>query len=184
MGLISLVLPGKPHIYVYIYTHTHIHACMLSHVRLCNPIDCSSPGSPVHGILQVRILEWVVVSYSRGSFWPRNRTHVSWLQANSLPRSSWRSPYSYPYIYVCVCVLIVFTYSKVSVLRILGDKLQQSNRLLQSRDCLLSKEDRAACLHGPHQTHSANLYHLPGSIDPKFAHYWSTWSCPVETLLC
>ena len=34
---------------------------------LCNPIDYSTPGSSVHGILQARILEWVTISYSRGS---------------------------------------------------------------------------------------------------------------------
>ena len=43
---------------------------------LCDPVDCSSPGSSVHGILQARILEWVVVSFSRGSSWPRDRTQV------------------------------------------------------------------------------------------------------------
>ena len=43
----------------------------------CNPIDCSLPGSFVRGILQARILEWVAISFSRGSFWPRNWTQVS-----------------------------------------------------------------------------------------------------------
>ena len=38
----------------------------------CNPMDCSPPGSSVHGILQARILEWVAVPSSRGSSWPRN----------------------------------------------------------------------------------------------------------------
>ena len=41
---------------------------------LCNPMDCSLPGSSVHGILQARILEWVAVSSSRGSSQPRDRT--------------------------------------------------------------------------------------------------------------
>ena len=36
-----------------------------SFLTLCNPIECNSPGSPVHGILQARILEWVVISSSR-----------------------------------------------------------------------------------------------------------------------
>ena len=40
-------------------------------------MDCSQPGSSVHGIFQIRILEWVVISYSRGSSWPRDWTHVS-----------------------------------------------------------------------------------------------------------
>ena len=37
---------------------------------LCNPVDCSLPGSSVHGILQARILEWIAVSFSRGSSLP------------------------------------------------------------------------------------------------------------------
>ena len=44
---------------------------------LCDSVDCSPPGSSVHGILQARILEWVAISYSRGSSWPRNQTWVS-----------------------------------------------------------------------------------------------------------
>ena len=43
----------------------------------CDPMDCSLPGSTVHGIFQARILEWVAISYSRGSFGPKDRTHVS-----------------------------------------------------------------------------------------------------------
>ena len=37
----------------------------------CNPMDCSPPGSSVHGILQARLLEWVAISFSRRSSWPR-----------------------------------------------------------------------------------------------------------------
>ena len=44
---------------------------------LCNPGDCSPPGSSVHGILQARILEWVAISFSRVSSRPRDRTQVS-----------------------------------------------------------------------------------------------------------
>ena len=40
-------------------------------------MDCSLPGSSVHGILQARILEWVAISFSRGSSWPRDQTQVS-----------------------------------------------------------------------------------------------------------
>ena len=43
----------------------------------CVPVDCSPPGSSVHGILQARILEWVAISFSRGSSQPRDRTWVS-----------------------------------------------------------------------------------------------------------
>ena len=40
-------------------------------------MDCSLPGSTLHGILQARVLEWVAISFSRGSSQPRDRTRVS-----------------------------------------------------------------------------------------------------------
>ena len=45
-------------------------------LTLCNPMDCSLPGSSVHGIFQARILEWVAISSSRGSSQPRDQTQV------------------------------------------------------------------------------------------------------------
>ena len=42
----------------------------------CDPVDCSLPGSSVHGISQARILEWVASSFSWVSFWPRDWIHV------------------------------------------------------------------------------------------------------------
>ena len=51
---------------------------LLSHVWLfVDPMDCSLPGSSVHGILQARIPEWIAIPFSRGSSWPRNQTRVS-----------------------------------------------------------------------------------------------------------
>ena len=44
---------------------------------LCDTMDCSLPGSSVHGILQARVLEWVAISFSRGSSQPRDQTRVS-----------------------------------------------------------------------------------------------------------
>ena len=44
---------------------------------LCEPMDCSLPGFSIHGILQAGILEWVTISFSRGSSQPRDRTRVS-----------------------------------------------------------------------------------------------------------
>ena len=44
---------------------------------LCNPMDCSLPRSSVHGIFKARVLEWVAISSSRGSSWPRDRSWVS-----------------------------------------------------------------------------------------------------------
>ena len=57
---------------------------------LCNPMDCSSPGFSVHGILQARIQEWVAISFSKESSWPRDWIRVSCsspLQRDFLPLS-------------------------------------------------------------------------------------------------
>ena len=44
---------------------------------LCDPVDGNLLGFSVHGILQARILEWIAISFSRGSSQPRDRTQVS-----------------------------------------------------------------------------------------------------------
>ena len=62
----------------------------------CDPMVCSLPGSSVHGILQARILEWVAISFSRGSSWPRNQTHISCIG-------------------VCVCVCVWKSLSSVQL---------------------------------------------------------------------
>ena len=54
-----------------------LHGVAQSCPTLCNPMDCSLPGSSVHGILQARVLEWLAVSFSRRSSQPRDRTRVS-----------------------------------------------------------------------------------------------------------
>ena len=51
----------------------------LSRVRLCSSMDCSLPGSSVHGISQARILGWVAIPFSRGSSRPRDQIRVSWI---------------------------------------------------------------------------------------------------------
>ena len=56
------------------YVHTQsLQSCS----TLCDPMDCSSPGSFVHGISRARILEWVAISSSRGSSWLKDWTSVS-----------------------------------------------------------------------------------------------------------
>ena len=53
----------------------------LSHFRLfCDPMDCSLPGSSIHGIFQAGVLEWVAISFSRGSSQPRAGTWVSCIE--------------------------------------------------------------------------------------------------------
>ena len=53
--------------------------CLVTQLCLtfCDPMDCSPPGSSVHGILQARILEWVAMPSSRGSSRSRDQTQVS-----------------------------------------------------------------------------------------------------------
>ena len=57
----------------------HFCCCLVAKLYLtfCNNMDCSPPGSSVHGISQARILEWIAISFSRGSSRPRNQTRVS-----------------------------------------------------------------------------------------------------------
>ena len=62
------------------YTHTHRRRrseVAQSSPSVCDPMDCSPPGSSIHGILQARILGWVAISSSRGSSPPRDWTQVS-----------------------------------------------------------------------------------------------------------
>ena len=54
-------------------------------LTLYGPMHCSLPGSSVHGILQERKLEWVVIPFSRGSFWPRDHTQVSCIAGKFFP---------------------------------------------------------------------------------------------------
>ena len=48
---------------LFVYLLKFTQSCL----TLCDPVDCSPPDSSVHGILQARILEWVAISFSRGS---------------------------------------------------------------------------------------------------------------------
>ena len=57
---------------IYLTSNEKVKALVTqSCLTLCDPMDCSSPGSSVHGILQARILEWVAIPFSRESSWPR-----------------------------------------------------------------------------------------------------------------
>ena len=67
--LCSRKLAGQAFLVVVVMHFVLLHAHVLSCIRLilCDPVDCSSSGSHVHGIFQARILEWVAISFSRGS---------------------------------------------------------------------------------------------------------------------
>ena len=60
---------------------------------LCDPMDCSPPGSSVHRIFQTRILEWVAISSSRGSSQSRDQTRISCIGRSVLyPSTTWEAP--------------------------------------------------------------------------------------------
>ena len=72
------------HLEMEFVTDCSIASCMHAQLLqlcliLCDPMDCSLPGSSVHGILQAGILEWIAMASSRGSSWPRDWTHNSYV---------------------------------------------------------------------------------------------------------
>ena len=77
-----------------------IHFVTLSCQSLCDPVDCSLPRFSVHGIFQARVLEWVAVSFSKGSSGPRDQNRVSHIvgsrsgegNGNPLQYSCWKIP--------------------------------------------------------------------------------------------
>ena len=99
-----------------VYTHTHTLTYVYTHISgkvkvkvtqscltLCNPMDCSLPGSSVHGIFQTRILEWATVPFSRGSSQPRDWTQVyrGGRFRNNIPRNM-------NYIYVNIWTIFIY----------------------------------------------------------------------------
>ena len=90
--MVSLFLQGSKHIFstpwcglsytlqirIYIIsTFNSESEVAQSCPTVCNPMDCSLPRSSVHGIFQPRVLEWVAISFSKGSSQPRDQTLVS-----------------------------------------------------------------------------------------------------------
>ena len=75
-GLISLLPRGSQESSLAPQLSEWVSAVAQLCPTLCDPMDYSLPGSSLHGILQARILEWVAISFSRGSSWPRDWTRV------------------------------------------------------------------------------------------------------------
>ena len=77
--LVLLAGKKKKNLYIYIPPKSWSGGGLVakSCLTLCDPMDCSLPGSSVHGILQTWILEWVAMPSSRGSSWPMDWTQVS-----------------------------------------------------------------------------------------------------------
>ena len=76
-----------------------------SYPTLCNLLDHSPPGSSVHDIFQVRILEWVTMLSSRKSYQPRDGTHISYVSCTG---SATREPSS-AQSHVLSCFVFLFS---------------------------------------------------------------------------
>ena len=106
----------------------------------CDPMECSPPDSSVHGILQARIVEWVAISFSRGSSWPKVWTHAScgtdrfftvWATRKALKVYQCKIKYKFK-------THIFYIYFKTKTYRTfeLGNKWRRFN-FLQNLSCIL-----------------------------------------------
>ena len=93
-------------------------------LTFCHPTDCSLPGSSVHGILQARILEWVAISSSKGSSWPRN-----WALGSCVPCICRQVPYQLSHKGSPFYLLILFYFFFIT-------KIYFDKSALQSRSYL------------------------------------------------
>ena len=80
----SFTFRNHGHLTKWMWSIMIMYACtcaklLQSCLTLCNPLDCNSSSSSVRGILQARILEWVDMPSFRGSHWPRDKTHISYV---------------------------------------------------------------------------------------------------------
>jgi len=69
--------------YLYLYLSIYIRKWKWSRSVMSdslNPVDCSTPSFSIHGILHARILEWITISFSMGSNWPRDRSQVTCIE--------------------------------------------------------------------------------------------------------
>ena len=90
----------SPHlVYITVQCENNYVSCAclcahsLSHVWLCDFMDCSPPGSSVRGIFQARILEQAAISFSRGFSWPRDQSHLFCI-GRQIPYhwTTWKAP--------------------------------------------------------------------------------------------
>ena len=99
------------------YTYLQVKVLVVQYcLTLCNPMDCSLPGSSVQGILQARILEWVAIPFSRESSWPRDWPWVPSIASRFLTIWTTRKA-PYLQIFKCACVSMMF----YSLLYLLGN---------------------------------------------------------------
>ena len=98
---------------VKLSSFTFLHKVLAAQLCLTlhNTMDCSPPGSSVHGILQAKVMEWVAILFTRGSSQPRNWTQDSALQEVSLP--------SEPFLFETLQSLFYFSSEDASLSKLL-----------------------------------------------------------------
>ena len=107
-----------------------------SRPTVCDPMDCSLPGSSVHGLFQARILERVVISFPWGSSGPRNQTHVSCVSCIGRRIlyycATWEAPPSlghplkggrFIFWFHFMCLIAIYTLHRLSVLKLFSHLL-------------------------------------------------------------
>ena len=81
LGFVNHIIPVKDNLTLLLWGKSNycvwVSLCVPSWPTLWDLMDCSPPGCSIHGTFQVRLLEWVAISSSRGSSWPRDWTCVS-----------------------------------------------------------------------------------------------------------
>ena len=106
----------------------------------CDHMDCSLPGSSVVEVLQARILEWVAISFSRGSSWPRDQTQVSCAAGRFF--TNWATREVAYVSLLEICMPLPFDWVKRVLVRETGLKLhlQQKGKLC-GKSCDLGEHD-------------------------------------------
>ena len=82
-----------------VFMHVYSMSVAQSYPTLCDPMDCSPPGSSVHGILQARVLKWVAIPFSRESSQPRDWIQVSCLAGRFFTIWATREAHVYTSVY-------------------------------------------------------------------------------------
>ena len=126
-------------------------------LTLGDPMDCSLPCSSIHGIFQARILEWVAISFSRGSLWPRNWTQVSCIRGR--PITVWATRES---SFLC-------NETAIQIQNPLG-------RWAHPAIGSLTHPPRSLHAQGSSRFHSTYLFRLL-----SFYHFYSLYNNPVDT---
>ena len=134
-------------IWIIISWHNNTCACFSCSVVSDSlwPHGCNSPGSPVHGILQARILEWVVISSSRGCSQPRDQTLVSCVSYSGR-QILYTVPPGKPWRYIFICELTTHRRKVESDLQLTLRSQEKRLKVLLPRKKVLSIMSRASRL--------------------------------------